>query len=469
MNRGIKVLQTLALPLGYGTVCLNIMNVQAVFVKIKNTLLIYARTNIISNGMRRIVTVYKWEISKIFDNWRKALAVILLPAIIMMLALNVFPMLINYMSTGSLNQRPIYVVNAPRSFESYLDSIDGTTVYRFNFVDLDDFIADYFETERYDEMVKNGDIFLFFSSDLEDEDFDREVSEFYEQLSAGNTEVKSEAVIYIGYNGELVTVENKVLQFEDTILENYRDYARDYLGSDYSNIGVEYFTVDDFNPVTKTLDYRPSANEGAARVISGVLALLMYYCTYSLSCDMFASERDRGFFTKLLMAPVKPSEIIKGKYLAIISIVSVSAVVTFFFLFMSSWLNRSNDAMSLLPFGMLLTPSQLLYLLLILPATAFAMVSLTFNIIFALTKMDEIITNLQFPLVLFLFDFFITMFRWQRPVWLEYLIPMHNTIAVTRDIFMSQHSLTRISISILVNLLAGLIIYRKTCKKEGFT
>ncbi|MBR6484517.1 MAG: ABC transporter permease subunit, partial [Clostridiales bacterium] len=247
-----------------------------------------------------------------------------------------------------------------------------------------------------------------------------------------------------------------------------QDYAEDYLGSAYAKIGIDYFSVDSFNPVTKTLTYRSSANTGAARVIPGVLALLMYYCAYSLSCDMFASERDRGFFTKLLMTPVKPSEIIKGKFMAIISIVTVASVVTFFFLFLSSWLNRSNDAMSLLPFGMLLTPTQLIYMLLVIPGTAFTMTALTFNITFALTKMDEIITNLQFPLVLFLFDFFISMFRWQRPVWLEYLIPMHNTIAVVRDIFMSQHSLPRILISILVNILAGTIIYRKTCKKEGF-
>ena len=60
-----------------------------------------------------------------------------------------------------------------------------------------------------------------------------------------------------------------------------------------------FFSTDGFNPVTKLLDLRTTANSAASRVIPGVLMILMYYCVYSLASDMFASERDRGFLSKL--------------------------------------------------------------------------------------------------------------------------------------------------------------------------
>ena len=418
--------------------------------------------------MDKMMIVFKWEIKKIFDNWQKAMAVILLPAAIMMLALNLFPVLINYLTTGSLNQRPIKVINAPDSFIEYTEDTEGTTVYGYEFIDLQDFLDDFSEDDKYEEMLKEGNIFLFFDAANEEMDFDRAVYDHYLELSRGIEDTPTGAFAYIGYDKDLITVETKVFQFEDAVMNDYIDSLKDYVGEEFGELNGDVFDVDGFNPVTKTFDYRSPANTGAARVIPGVLVLLMYYCVYSLACDMFAGDRERGFLRKLLMTPVKPSSIIKGKYMAIITIVSCSAVVTFFFLFLSSWLNRSNDAMSLLPFGMLLTPKQLFILLAVLPFTAYAMTSIAYNIVFALRKTDEIITNLQFPLVLILFDFFINMFRWQRPVWLEYMVPIHGTVAVLRDVFMSQETTGLVLISIISNVLAGLIVYNRTGKKVGF-
>ena len=72
--------------------------------------------------------------------------------------------------------------------------------------------------------------------------------------------------------------------------------------------------------------------------------------------------KNRGFLSKLVMTPVPPSKLLAGKALAINILVTGSSLVTFFFLFLSSWLNRSNDVGSLLPFGLLLMPDQLIQL-----------------------------------------------------------------------------------------------------------
>ena len=79
--------------------------------------------------MRHTFTIYKWEMRKIIGNWRKTLAVFLLPAILLLAAINVFPLLMNYLSTGHLQSRPVTVVDAPDSFREYIDSNDKSSMY----------------------------------------------------------------------------------------------------------------------------------------------------------------------------------------------------------------------------------------------------------------------------------------------------------------------------------------------------
>ena len=71
--------------------------------------------------MGKIFTVFMWEIRKLFSSWRRTFTLFLLPAIFLVGMLNLFPILINYMTTGTLNKQPVMVVNAPESFIEYID------------------------------------------------------------------------------------------------------------------------------------------------------------------------------------------------------------------------------------------------------------------------------------------------------------------------------------------------------------
>lgn len=181
---------------------------------------------------------------------------------------------------------------------------------------------------------------------------------------------------------------------------------------------------------------------------------------------MFASERDRGFMAKLLITPVSRKKIYAGKILAIVSIVSASAYITMLLLFFSSWINRSNNAMSLLPFGMMLTPSELLTVLVAIPITAFLMTAVCISITFDLKRMQEITINLQLPLIYFLADFFLQMFRGTRPITLEYFIPMHNTLQLISETFMAQNKVWHVLLVYVLNFAVAINALRYTFKKE---
>ena len=123
--------------------------------------------------------------------------------------------------------------------------------------------------------------------------------------------------------------------------------------------------------------------------------------------------------------------------------------------------------MSLLPFGMMLTPSELIIVFLTVPFTVFVMTAACISTVFSLNKLQDITINLQLPLVLFLGDFFLQMFRGTRPMTLEYFIPMHNSLALISDAYMAQEKLWHVIVVLAVNTATALLAIRSVYKKEG--
>ena len=416
--------------------------------------------------MSKILTIFMWEIRKLFSSWRRTFTLFLLPAIFLVGMLNLFPILINYMTTGSLNKQPVMVVNAPDSFKDYLNENIKTNAFKYNFVDADDFKEYKSDKTEYHKQLHKGLLVCYFYAGENTMDFDGEIGSYYEELFKGNTEAESEAVICIACDANSITSQTRAEQLRVGILKEYQDTLIDRLGGEYGITCSSLFAVDTFNPVTDFEDYRTSANTTASRVVSGVLMILMYYTTYSLVSDMFASERDRGFMDKLIMTPVSRKKIYIGKILAIDVIVSFSTIITLGLLFLSSWMNRSNDAMSLLPFGMLLTPSELLIVVFTIPITALLMTAICVSTVFALKNMQDITTNLQLPLIYFLGDFFLQMFRGTRPTTLEYFIPVHNAMQLISESFMAQNKAWHVLLVFLLNTGLSIAIFASTFRKE---
>ena len=84
--------------------------------------------------MKKALLILRWDLNKIFSNWHKTVTLFLLPAVLMMLALNVFPLLINYMSTGSFSKKPIILVSAPQSFRDYVNETADANVYSYSYI-----------------------------------------------------------------------------------------------------------------------------------------------------------------------------------------------------------------------------------------------------------------------------------------------------------------------------------------------
>ncbi len=416
--------------------------------------------------MRKILTFFNWEIGKLFSSWRRTFTLFLLPAVFLVGMLNVFPLLINYMSTGTLTKKPVTVVNAPESFINYVNETTDARAFNYEYKTFDEFskLAD--DKNEYRKQLRKGMIVCVFFSGEFDRSFDDEVRSYYEEVINENTNAYSRAQIYVAYDENSLTAYARAVQFNEGVLEKYQNTLIDTLGGEYAVIGSSLFETDKFNPVTKFEDYRTVANNQASRVVSGVLMIMMYYSTYSLVIDMFASERDRGFMDKLILTPVSRKKIYAGKILAINAIVTFSTLATMLLLFLSSWLNRNNDAMSLLPFGMLLTPGELAIVVFSIPITVLLMTAACISTVFALKNIQDITINLQLPLIYFLGDFFLQMFRGTRPTTLEYFIPVHNTLQLISESFMAQDKAWHVILVYMLNAGLAIAIFAYTFRKE---
>ena len=416
--------------------------------------------------MRYALIILKWEIQKIMSSWKKTMAIFLVPAAVMVFAINLFPRLLNYLSTGTFGAQQVIVFDAPQSFIDYGGKKDD--LYRYTYKPMEEFAfsgsADDYEERIYD-LVDDGMIVLIFSCNDPASEFDIELDNAYrDYFENGNTQKSKDSMLVL-YDDSNFLADSKASQFEYDVVQTYNSYLQDVYFDKYVGADNETFKVDEYNPITFILDNRSIANAQASHVIPGIMMILMYYCCYSLACDMIAMEKNRGFLNKLIMTPASAKAILWGKALATNLMVTASSLVTFLFLFLSSWINRSNDAGSLLPFGLLLMPDQLFYMILAIPATTLVLTAFCFLVSLELERFEDAVANMQFILLIFLLGFFIQMFYYFDPVWTEYLIPGHNFIVLLKQIICSEVNIIQFIVVLSVNSLLGVFLIDRCANK----
>ena len=210
--------------------------------------------------MKKALLILRWELNKIFSNWHKTVTLFLLPAVLMMLALNVFPLLINYMSTGSFSKKPIVLVSTPQTFRDYVNKTADANVYSYTYMSYREFSDLFNDSIRFRQMLKSGTVICFFAPGATDDSFDMAVSDYYREILKGNNDAQSKAIIYLGFDLNSLSGGLRAQQFKQGVLEYYQDTLIDKLGGDYANVGSKLFSVDSFNPVTKLMDNRTVAD-----------------------------------------------------------------------------------------------------------------------------------------------------------------------------------------------------------------
>ena len=418
------------------------------------------------SDMRSMFVLFRWECRRILSNWRQTIAIFLVPSIVLLLALYLFPVLVDYISTGNIGRAPIVLVSADEYVLSFIRTDPLAAGYSYKIWSANTYSAALTDGSAAGVTADGGIIVVFQSADEalfadSTSTYTDAINTHFQMISEGKENNHTSAVISIYSDPRIIMSQTTAYQFQENILPRYKDYLIKTAGrSFYSEGGGAPFTVDIFNPFTKLMEYRSVANPMGARVIPGILLLLLYYCVYALSGDILAADRDRGFLAKLTLTPLSTRGLLWGKGLAVAGVSSLTSLITLLVLLLSSWTNRSNNPLSLIPFGLLLTPSQLALIIGSVICAAVVMTMYCFKVILDLHNMQDIIMNLQLPLLLFLVDFFLQLFRTSTPVWVEYAIPWHNNLLLIHDIMAGTVYLPFYAVISVFDIIIAFFLYR---------
>ncbi len=423
--------------------------------------------------MKYTILLAKWEAKRILTNWHQTMTLFLVPAIVLLGAIYLFPLLVEYLSTGHMGTPPIIVVNSGDTYEAFSGSDNYAKAYEYIYWTSDEYI-DNTENGTVTKYMDAGSFFVLLSPNAELDhsystdatDFDESVASYFTSRLNQTTFEENLPAISIYYQPNNLIAYSLAKQYEKTVLPRYSDYLLSALGGEiYEKGGGTPFQIDAFNPYTKLMEFSSVANPAGARVIPGILILLLYYCIFSLSTEVLATERESGFLAKLTLTPISARSILVGKSLAVTLVALASAATTFLVLLLASWTNRSNNALSLLPFGLLISPIHILLIFIIMLFAACLLSIICAFIIMDIKKMQDVVMNLQVPLLLFLFDFFLQLFRPSGNAYsIEYIIPVHNCTLLIHDVIGNTMHPYLFLVSLSIDLGLAYLLLHKTQK-----
>jgi sodium transport system permease protein len=244
--------------------------------------------------MKNIYNIFKKEFDKIFKFPRAIFSTILLPGlIIFVIYFLIGNVLSNEMENAEERESIIYTINAPESFTSVV---------------TDDIKVDMKETTQ-------------------------SVDELTEQINDGNTDI---VIIFQENFDELVRSKSfpKV-----TIL-----YAKDKMNSSNAYLKVQFLLDLQKNKLLEELDINPNiinpvptnvAKEGTesamylAMIFPMIIMSLIFGSAMGIGSEAIAGEKERGTLAKLLLLPIKRSQIIGGKIMSTTIITILSGTSSF--------------------------------------------------------------------------------------------------------------------------------------------
>ena len=114
--------------------------------------------------MKSMIVLFRWECRRILSNWRQTMAIFLVPSLVLLLALYLFPVLVDYISTGNVGKASIVLVAPDDYMRSFITSDSYAANYTYRI-----WTADTYSTALSDNsaarVTEDGGIIVVFQSD----------------------------------------------------------------------------------------------------------------------------------------------------------------------------------------------------------------------------------------------------------------------------------------------------------------
>lgn len=383
--------------------------------------------------MREIRLICKKELSRVLTDRKMLFSVFLLPAIIMVVVMNVMTSFSKNLENDVKSHAPIvYLQSAPEGVEQYLKAYNEKMDLRT----MDD-------EQKVTEEIRDGsaDLWIAFPQD------------FLEQIEVYKTgdEIPQ---IKVYYNPSEEYSQAAYEGVAGGCLEVYRQALLSERVGDMQSLTV--FTVNSDNPDMVIQDEQKAGGKALGMMLPYFVTILLFAGAMGLGTDMVAGEKERGTMASMLVAPIKRSSIVLGKVFALMIISGISSVV--YVAVMVGFLPQMMGAYGSEGLGLSLEVGQVLMMAFLLIAIAFLYSGIIVLISVFAKDTKEASSYIMPVYMLILILGIATMFTTQNIESWYYAVPVFNTALALQGILTGDVSVMQYAVTLAETLILGMIL-----------
>ncbi len=383
--------------------------------------------------MREIRLICKKELSRVLTDRKMLFSIFLLPAIIMVVVMNVMTSFSKNLENDVKSHAPIvYLQSAPEGVEQYLKAYNEKMDLRT----MDD-------EQKVTEEIRDGsaDLWIAFPQD------------FLEQIEVYKTgdEIPQ---IKVYYNPSEEYSQAAYEGVAGGCLEVYRQALLSERVGDMQSLTV--FTVNSDNPDMVIQDEQKAGGKALGMMLPYFVTILLFAGAMGLGTDMVAGEKERGTMASMLVAPIKRSSIVLGKVFALMIISGISSVV--YVAVMVGFLPQMMGAYGSEGLGLSLEVGQVLMMAFLLIAIAFLYSGIIVLISVFAKDTKEASSYIMPVYMLILILGIATMFTTQNIENWYYAVPVFNTALALQGILTGDVSVMQYAVTLAETLILGMIL-----------
>ena len=383
--------------------------------------------------MREIRLICKKELSRVLTDRKMLFSIFLLPAIIMVVVMNVMTSFSENLENDVKSHAPIvYLQSAPEGVEQYLKAYNEKMDLRT----MDD-------EQKVTEEIRDGsaDLWIAFPQD------------FLEQIEVYKTgdEIPQ---IKVYYNPSEEYSQAAYEGVAGGCLEVYRQALLSERVGDMQSLTV--FTVNSDNPDMVIQDEQKAGGKALGMMLPYFVTILLFAGAMGLGTDMVAGEKERGTMASMLVAPIKRSSIVLGKVFALMIISGISSVV--YVAVMVGFLPQMMGAYGSEGLGLSLEVGQVLMMAFLLIAIAFLYSGIIVLISVFAKDTKEASSYIMPVYMLILILGIATMFTTQNIENWYYAVPVFNTALALQGILTGDVSVMQYAVTLAETLILGMIL-----------
>lgn len=386
---------------------------------------------------RRLFTIIKKELKRVFSDRRLVFTTIILPALSIYLMYSLMGgMLTDKIDDIDTNISSVAIINTPKSFDEFLNK-ENENRFDISYISGD--------IEDYKLKIIDGDLdlLIYFV-----EDFDKKVESF----STPNIERY--------YNqSEEYSVEAKY------DMDNFfKEYENNLLGIRIGNLEhANVFNLNKYVIKDNLEDEKKATGKGLSLLFPMLIAIFLFAGAMSIGADIIAGEKERGTMATLLVTPVKRETLAMGKVISLAIIAIISASSSFIGILASlpsagEMFARDGVDISALQFGFVefLSLGAIMITLVGLYVSIISIVSILSN------SVKEANTYMAPIYILVVMSGFSTMYSdGAVPIW-RFLIPVHGSVMALKNLFAFELTsvmlLYTCSVSMIITMFLTFII-----------